>query len=126
MRIKRIYLHAVLTAVLFPVVLVGMLWALDGLSDESWHRSDYVISRAQALAIAEKDCFAQDRGGYTKGRRHSYLKGDVWIIGISKESRFVVLPGLEQKVAVAELNAHNGFLTHCTFLGWETGPGRQW
>ena len=119
MRIPRKYLYPFLTAIMFPIVLTGTMWAFDLMSDEQWLRGDKVeVSSDKAVAIARTECFSTMPNQRVDARPKTYLKGDAWFVSIDRNAGIWQWPG-GFTVAQAEVNAHNGIVTDCRLFAWD-------
>ena len=57
---RKAWLRPILTAVLFPVVLLGAMWVLDATSGDEWLPwTQSKLSSEQVVHIAETECFRQ-------------------------------------------------------------------
>jgi hypothetical protein len=115
MRISRTWLRPILTAVLFPVVLLGSMWGVDEYAQ--WRAERLVnVSRQQALDLAWSQCFKKMSPGRQHiGWAHPWLGPDGWTV-TAHQSRFD--PLLQRyPLAFARIATSGPLLLDCRRIG---------
>ena len=114
MRISRTWLRPVLTAVLFPVALLGAMWILDATSGDEWLPwTKSKMSSEQVVRIAETECFRR-YPGYEKFRPwHVKLSDGLWrITGTDSGLPWIISSHFDQLMA-AVIKDSDGIIRVC-------------
>ena len=118
MRIPREYSYPILTAIMFPVALVGTMWALDLYSQ--WLRENHVeVARSRAVTIASSQCFSRSPPSFPIGKwGHARIENDHWVVWMDDtplDWRWGAGPGATMPASIAVIDPHTGFLARCIF-----------
>ncbi len=112
---RKMWLRPVLTAVLFPVVLVGAIWGFDHFSGEEWLPwTKVAVTSQQAIAIAEAKCFSRAPSYLALKPWHTRLGNDRWAIWANQKGRYFAWPSDTDAFAYAQVDAQTGVLTGCS------------
>jgi hypothetical protein len=119
MRIRGKYLYPIITAVMFPIVLLGSWWGLDAYAQ--WRAARGVeVSRSFAEETASVQCFARSPAGFPLGKwRHSRIVNAGWFVW--KGDYYFdwpwrsEAPGTIEPAAIAVVDAHRARIIDCRF-----------
>lgn len=115
MQIPRKYLYPIVTAVLFPIVLTGSMWALDEFTGEEWLPWTKVnVSSHQAVKIAESKCFAQSPSYLGLRPWRTKLRDGRWFVTGTKKGRYWTWPAASDALAYALIDSKTGALLNCS------------
>lgn len=116
MRIQGKYVYPIITAILFPAVLTGLMWFFAELEDAvSVRTSNAKILPQTALAVAEARCFTPDQDDFATGTRHIRFEHGHWIVWTQNKGRIWVFPGIE-KAATAIIDGRDGSIIECRYI----------
>lgn len=115
MRISKTWFRPILTAVLFPGVLIGIMWALDEYGQ--WRAERLVnVSRQQAISLAWSKCFSNTPPGFPAVKwAYARIAPQGWIV-TSNQSYFDWLLQREPSV-VAWVATQQPIVLGCQIIG---------
>jgi len=117
MRISRNWVRPILTAVLFPVALLGAIWILDATSGDEWLPwTKSKMSREQAVRIVETECF-HHYPDYDKFKPwHVKLVDGHWRISGTRSGLPFFISSHFDTLMFAAIDDSNGVIISCTTI----------
>jgi hypothetical protein len=117
MRLSSTYIRPVLTALLFPIVLLGAMWALDEFTGDEWLPWTHVkLTSRDAVQLAQRECFASYPESSHFGPWHTKLRGTRWRV-YGTRSGLPWLPISDgDAVVYALIDAESGTVIDCRMI----------